>query len=155
MKKIILIFLAIISLQTYSQDFSSKPITFAQELIIKNVNLENISNELPEDYAIVLKENEKIVAEKNMNGRIYDITFYFQDQKLTGIVSILHSSTFNRLLDEAKELRYKIQDEFYINGVETVMYKNDENMLGLVLSNNEGKREIMCTVYIPKNQNII
>ncbi len=152
MKKLFIISLILIGFKAYCQDFSENPLAFIQNIILENIQPENLNPRIPNGYEIVLNEKDQVIAEKSINNRIYDIKFYYEANKLVGIIITTHSAKILKLLEEAEKINFKLQSESVYNDIESSIHKNTINGLALLITNNERKREIMCSMSKPKNQ---
>ena len=128
-----------------SQDFSTKPYTLANHWIQKGLTIGEIKKNIPEGYKIAHEETDKLVFEKEVNSKVYEIKVFFKDSKVTGVMFTQHIERVWKLISEIKDdLKFKMINNLTFNGIETNIYENQAKNLNASLIINEGMRIITC-----------
>jgi hypothetical protein len=133
------------SLSGISQDFSTKPYTVVNEWLKKGLTVSQIKNNIPEGYKIALEETDKLVLEKEINSKIYEIKIFYKDSKITGVMFTQHIDRVWKIMDELEDdLKFKNIKNFKNNGIEIIAYENEEKNINANLIIDENKRIISC-----------
>ncbi len=142
---IILTVFLLMSLSGISQDFSTKPYTVVNEWLKKGLTVSQIKNNIPEGYKIALEETDKLVLEKEINSKIYEIKIFYKDSKITGVMFTQHIDRVWKIMDELEDdLKFKNIKNFKNNGIEIIAYENEEKNINANLIIDENKRIISC-----------
>lgn len=151
MKKIVFLLFVCVSLGVYSQDFSEKPLSYSVNLLKENVSSDYFNQKIPIGYEIVLSEPGKVVAEKKVGSRIYDIKCYYNKGKLISVVFTVHSEQIWDVLRDTENTEFIMTNEYIVDGVESYLYKNLDLGYNFLIIHNENKRSTICTLSIPKS----
>ncbi len=137
MKTLLLVLSVFLIQPGYSQDFSEKPYTFIEKQILSNLTKTEVKNNLPNGYSITSEESDKIVAQKSIKEKKYDIRYFYENENLTYVEFTLHTSWENKLLIEIEEdLEYMMDENIVINNVETTVYSKEIlNLSALMICN--------------------
>jgi hypothetical protein len=142
---ILLTAVLLFSLSGISQDFSTKPYTIANDWVKKDLTIKEINKNIPEGYKLVLEETDKLVFEKEVNSKVYEIKVFFKDSKITGVMFTQHIDRVWKLMSEIKDdLKFKMINSMSNNGIEMNTYENQDKNLNASMIINEGKRIISC-----------
>jgi hypothetical protein len=146
MKSFIVLILLLFSMEGYCQNFDEKPFTFLEKQLISNLKISDVKKNIPSGYSLSLEESDKVVLEKTLNGKIYDITYYYDNGSLTGMMFTQHSSRIFKEFDEMRELNFKEDNNLVFNGIETTMYSKVSPKFGVILTLNEDEKILTGTI---------
>lgn len=129
-----------------SQDFSTKPYTVVNEWVKKGLTISEIKEIIPEGYKVALEETDKLVLEKEVNSKVYEIKVFLENSKTTGVMFTQHIDRVWKLMDEIeKDLKFnQIKSPPPFNGVEIIAYENNEKNINASLTINQNQRIITC-----------
>ncbi|MDD2634109.1 MAG: hypothetical protein PHW82_01265 [Bacteroidales bacterium] len=134
-----------LSFNVLCQEFATKPFTISNNWIEKELSINEVKEDIPEGYIIALEEAEKLVLEKDVNSKNYEIKVYFGDSKVTGIMFTQHIDRVWKLMDEIEDdLNFKMTNSLVNNGIERNSYENQDKTLNASLTINESTRIITC-----------
>jgi hypothetical protein len=137
--------LIVISFKVYSQDFSTKPFALCKEWITNDLSLNQIKEVIPKDYKLALEETDKLVYEKDINSKTYEIKVFLTNKKIVGIMFTQHIDRVWKIMDELEDdLKFKNIKNFKNNGIEIIAYENEEKNINANLIIDENKRIISC-----------
>lgn len=140
MKNLFLVFGILLTINMFGQSFDEKPYSFVEKLVLNNVKSSEVKLNLPTGYSIAMEDSEKVVAEKTINGKIYDIQFFYENNVLTGIMFTIHSSKVWKVLNEMSDLDYKVSNNTVFNNIETTIYSKESQKLGGLMICNDNTR---------------
>lgn len=140
MKSLLLAFAILFTLKGFSQNFDEKPYTFIEKQVLNNLKKSEVKNNLPTGYAIALEESDKVIAEKAVNGKTYDIQYFYKDGNLISISFTQHSERVWKLMPEMSALNYKVVNNMVLNNVETTIYSKESLKLGGLMICNDDTR---------------
>jgi len=146
MKTLLLVFTVFFSVQAFSQNFDEKPCTFVEKQISNNLKKLDVKNNLPSGYSIALDESNKIVAEKSINGKIFDIQYFYINGKLASVIFTQHFDRALDVMNEMSDLKFKDINNMTINNVETTIYSKDSSKFGAILNINYDNRVLTVTI---------
>ena len=133
------------SLSAISQDFSTKPYTVVNEWVKKGLTISEIKATIPEGYKVALEETDKLVLEKEVNSKVYEIKVFLKNSKTTGVMFTQHIDRVWKLMSEIEDdLKFKMINSMTNNGIEMNTYENQDKSLNAGMTINEGKRIISC-----------
>ncbi|MGQ9846650.1 MAG: hypothetical protein ACUVQP_03985 [Bacteroidales bacterium] len=71
--------------------------------------MSEIKKNIPEGYKLALEEADKLVLEKEVNSKVYEIKVFFKDSKTTGVMFTQHIDRVWKLMDEIEDdLKFKM-----------------------------------------------
>lgn len=133
------------SMSGISQDFSTKPYTVVSDWVKKGLTVSEIKKNIPEGYKVALEETDKLVLEKEVNSKVYEIKVFFKDLKTTGVMFTQHIDRVWKLMSEIEDdLKFKMINSMTNNGIEMNTYENQDKSLNASMTINEDKRIISC-----------
>ena len=145
MKTLVFFILSIFfSVNVISQNFDELPYNYLQKQVAFQVDKQEVKRNIPVGYTIVNDESTKLVCEKKLNNRIYEIQYFFEQGNLTGVTFIQHSSRIWKILEELESLKFSVVDNITLNGIETTMFEKKPYKLGAIVIYNEEKRIVSC-----------
>lgn len=128
-----------------SQDFSTKPYTVVNEWVKKGLTISEIKEIIPEGYKVALEETDKLVLEKEVNSKVYEIKVFLENSKTTGVMFTQHIDRVWKLMSEIEDdLKFKMINSMTNNGIEMNTYENQDKSLNASMTINEDKRIISC-----------
>lgn len=128
-----------------SQDFSTKPYTVVNEWVKKGLTISEIKEIIPEGYKVALEETDKLVLEKEVNSKVYEIKVFLKNSKTTGVMFTQHIDRVWKLMSEIEDdLKFKMINSMTNNGIEMNTYENQDKSLNASMTINEDKRIISC-----------
>lgn len=129
-----------------SQDFSTKPYTVVNEWVKKGLTISEIKEIIPEGYKVALEETDKLVLEKEVNSKVYEIKVFLENSKTTGVMFTQHIDRVWKLMSEIEDdLKFnQIKSPPPFNGVEIIAYENNEKNINASLTINQNQRIITC-----------
>jgi hypothetical protein len=111
----------------------------------KGLTVSEIKKNIPEGYKVALEETDKLVLEKEVNSKVYEIKVFFKDSKTTGVMFTQHIDRVWKLMSEIEDdLKFKMINSMTNNGIEMNTYENQDKNLNASMTINESKRIISC-----------
>lgn len=135
----------------FCQSFDEKPFTFLEKQLLNNTKTTQIKNNIPSGYSLALEESDKIVLEKTINGKTYEIQYFFENGTLSGIMFTQHVDRIFKEFNELRELNYIQTNNMVFNGVETTLYSKESLQIGVILTSDENKRILTGSISKMKN----
>ena len=143
MKSILNIFLIVLSINIYAQDFNSKPFTSAENWAKKNLNQSEIKKIIPQEYELVSEDEKMLIFEKQVSSKIYDLKVLYNNGKISSIIFNLHYDKVWNLMGEISELNYKVMNNGFKNGaIESESYDSQTKPFILVWVTDDNKRTV-------------